>query len=53
MNWRFWKKPVDVIPNPRDRRKHIDRMESIQRDVLATLQFFVFMLLLMLALVVS
>lgn len=52
MNW-FKRKPKDVIPNPRDRRKHVDRMESIQRDVLATLQFFVFMLLLMLVIVVS
>jgi hypothetical protein len=42
VNWRFWKKPVDEIPNPRDKKKKQDALEQTQRDILHTLQFFVF-----------
>lgn len=54
MNWKFWKrKPVHVIPNPRDRRIRKDYIELAQRNTLHTLQIFVFMLaLLILAAVV-
>lgn len=52
MNW--WKrKPKDVIPNPRDKRKRAAAFEEVERGVLYTLQFFVFMVALLLLAAVS
>lgn len=52
MSW--WKrKPKDVIPNPRDKRKKAEAFEEVERGVLHTLQFFVFMLALLLLAAVS
>ena len=45
VNWKFWNsKPRDVIPNPRDKRKKQDYSESVQRNILRVLQFYVFVL---------
>ncbi len=43
MSW-FKRKPKDVIPNPRDKRRRQDRMEKIQQDILHTVIFLDFAL---------
>jgi hypothetical protein len=54
VNWKFWKKkPEDVIPNPRDRRRHKEYFETAQRNTLLVLQFFVFATALLILLAVS
>lgn len=52
MNW-FKRKPRDVIPNPRDKRRRQDAYEAAQVNVLRTTQFLVFSLAIMLLLAVS
>lgn len=54
MNWKFWqRKPKDVIPNPRDKRKKADDIDAVQRGILLTLQFYVFVMALALLVMVS
>jgi hypothetical protein len=44
MAWRR-RKPRDIVPNPRDkRRRYWDEMEEAQRNLLHALQFLVFAL---------
>lgn len=54
MNWKFWqRKPEHVIPNPRDKRKKAGEIETVQRGILLTLQFYVFVMAIMLLVLVS
>lgn len=56
MNWYdrlLRRKPKDVIPNPRDKRKKADDIEAVQRGVLNGVQVFVFMLAILLLAAVS
>ena len=52
MSW-FKKKPKDVVPNPRDKRKRRDEIEIMERGILLTAQFLTFGLALILLALVS